>query len=215
MKHSIATLALFLFFTIANVIVNRFDDSSFDDSSVFFSSLEQESLDDLFNFSTAEESIASVPENSCQSDSDIDNDFFSSYIARVRPRGDHEKCLPPLSPNIINLYDSTEILDQLSGTVSPAGNPAGSDYPPATEERNSIFPGVITDTAGQAQEDDCPYSIYGRPVFPVCSSGNDLRDNLRYPNELYYTLYNIDYCMILPQTQTLSWFMTQLLIHLM
>lgn len=191
MKHIIAISTLFIPLTRANII-KRFDDSI--DDNLFLS--QQGSPDDLLDFVTPEP-IASVPDD-CHAKSDIDDDLFSSDIARVRSRQDNGACLPPLPPNIINLYDSTQILNILSGDDSLPGTP-GTDNS-VTEEKNSIFPNINTDTVEELK-DNCP-NMMGKGTHPVCSSGNPRRDNLRYPGEYQWTLFNVRYCMS-PQSEFL------------
>ena len=144
MKHIIATLTLFIFLTRART-VKRFDDLI--DDNVFLSFSAPESSDDLFDLFT-EEPIASVPQ-SCHAESGVDN-LFSSDIARVRPREDIDECLPPLPPNIVNLYDSTQILNMLSGGDDTLTGIPGTDSP-AAQEKSDVFPGANTDTTDTEQ----------------------------------------------------------------
>lgn len=182
-KHVAATLTLFIILTRAS-IVERFD-SSIDDS-LFLS--EQGPVDDPLDLFT-DEPIAGAPPPDCHADGDTDN-LFSNDIARVRTRRNSDECLPPLPPNILNLYDSTQMLNILSGDTVP--ETPGIDNS-ATDKKSSIFPDVGLDTTNEKQKKKCP-DLYDGFTFPVCSSVNFRRDDLRYPKDYHWTLFNARYC---------------------
>lgn len=223
-NHITAKLSLSIIILITRAsIAQRLDDFSSDDN--IFLSDQQASLDPSLDlFTTNDPIVASVPQ-ACHAECDTENLFSNDIPARVKPRqqpnqDDHDDaCLPPLPPNILNIYDSKQILNILSGdgtTLSPTGtgisgtDSSPDDTPAAAagddEKKDSIidFPGILDPNLGTTSTSDqeqrrskCP-GLWDMATTPVCSSMNFRRDNLRYPKDYHWTLFNARYCNFVP-----------------
>ena len=136
----------------------------------------------------------------CLSDGNLDDMSLLGNVARIRARKD--ACSNPDNSNpdppYTNIYDSTDILNQLSPVLPKPQIPGTTKEETDIERLNrlyrldSIDPKANTNT--DEQDDVCPKELVGDSQTPVCSSKNYRRDALRAPGWKYYTLYNVEYC---------------------
>lgn len=185
-------------------------DFLFDSSALFLSASAGDLPDDstkLFTeddgelpFGAFDETFASAQGGDCTSNGDMDNIFFSSGTARLRPRG-VDACLEPLPP-VPNIYDSNEMLNQFTPETLPKPHITipGTETEKGKEDisrLNELFnlPDYTHDTNPAEQDDVCPEDLVHDLQIPVCDSGRAGRDNLRLRGEGTYTLYNVRNCM--------------------
>lgn len=202
MMHHISGFTLSILLTIP--IIVETSDSLFDSGDILLPSNGElpDDTTDLFTnngelLSSFDETLASA-QSDCTSNGDIDNLFFSSDIARLRPR--INACLPPL-PSIINIYDSNAILNQFA----PSTFSKPDIQIPSTQKKQNpdvlrldeLFnlPAYTHDINPTEQDDVCPEELFDKSQTPVCQAEKWARNTLRRPKEDYYTLWNVRKCM--------------------